>query len=1334
MRQPTSSVTIDSPNHPANLTALWDTGATESYIDHQAATQFADLYRPYPNPVELRLFDGRASSAGLIKHYLDFKIRVHPDHAAVPTRVNVTKLCGADIVLGSSWMTKNGVNIDLPSSTLTIGLPRNGPPKPPQSILRATSMDPRNPCTYPNNIALSSRSKWTTKRETRISPSIAEATQAEPTQETESQEPETLSSIVETTRAETTPALASGPQVPLSETKPENTIHSETKPTTKTLETEVLSERRPKEQPRIEILAATGTLPETKFETQPKLTEVPDGTTTMNHEEPKDDTETETQELLKLLPSHYHGYLDIFSQKQGTQTLPPHRAYDMRIDLRPSAKLSVAKLYQLTEVERLVLIDTLKRETAAGRIRPSNAAYGSPMFFVAKKDGRHRLVVDYRQLNENTIADVYPLPLINQITSELSKAKYFTKLDLVGAYQLLRIAEGYEHLTAFRTQYGMYGSLVVRDGLRNAPAVFQHFLNDVFKEVLGQGVTIYIDDILIYADNLDELRRITRRVFDIIRGTSLYLKASKCEFERTSVTFLGFIVSEKGVESDPEKVKSIQEFPAPANLRESRSFMGLVSYYRRFVPNFSRIAAPITELTRKDRIFDWGPDQQQAFEELKRLFTTAPILAHFDPTRQTILQTDASYFGWGYILSQIDPETRREHPIAIESGRFTGSQLNYSTKEKEFMAIVEAFRRCRHMLLQVHTTVLTDHLNLKYWMEPQQLNSRQARWVETISPFRLSIVYRPGKEATMPDALSRRSDYHPGKGATTDLECNFAQALPNFADDPGGIDDPSNGPAILRALQRPIVIGREYFVEDNDITQGLAEDPIISPIHDEMKAVICYRCDHNTCRNPRISSTNLDNLRRISRDLRLSSPTWSKRGFLLLDSRVYIPDFNNARLKIMQSRHDSPMAGHQGITKTIELIARDYIWSGMNKDIETYISGCAVCQRTKVSKQKSHGLLKTLEVPTRPWVDISMDFVEQLPKSSGYDSILVIIDRLTKWAIFVPTTSRITSAKLAELLLDHLVSQHGLPTTIVSDRGSKFTSKLWRYLTGRLGISLRLSTAFHPQTDGQTERVNQVLEQYLRIFTSYNQDDWSTLLSQASFTYNNSQHSAIKTTPFYANFGYHPRWVDEFQQTSESESPEGLRIADSITAVHDQCKANIAEANENYAKYYNQRRQDAPEFDIGDEVLLSMRNIATTRPTKKFDTRQSGPYRIIQRIGTHAYRLELPGSARIHDVFHVALLQAYRPPTYPGQTAEPPGPVEITDEGEEYEVANIVDSRRNSRTGRLEYLVEWLGYEGTDEHTTWEPKGNLSSAEEMLAEFHLRYPEKPSTDGSPRRR
>jgi len=279
-------------------------------------------------------------------------------------------------------------------------------------------------------------------------------------------------------------------------------------------------------------------------------------------------------------------------------------------------------------------------------------------------------------------------------------------------------------------------------------------------------------------------------------------------------------------------------------------------------------------------------------------------------------------------------------------------------------------------------------------------------------------------------------------------------------------------------------------------------------------------------------------------------------------------------------------------------------------------------------------------------------------------------------------------------------------------------------VTTSLGISLRLSTVYHPQTDGQTERVNQVLEQYLRVFTSYNQDNWSAILPHASFAYNNSIHTATDLSPFYANFGYHPRWVEEIQDEGEPEYPAGFLIAESLIKLHQQCSANIAEANLSYKKYYDNGRKEPIEFEVGDQVMLSMRNIKTKRPSKKLDIRLSGPYTIIDRIGSHAYRLSIPEDSNIHDVFYVSLLQPFKSSSYPGQPTSPREPIEAVYGKMEYEVSSIVDSRRNKRNKRIEYLVEWLGYEGTDDNTSWEPIENLSNSMESVDEFNKRYPNK----------
>jgi len=338
----------------------------------------------------------------------------------------------------------------------------------------------------------------------------------------------------------------------------------------------------------------------------------------------------------------------------------------------------------------------------------------------------------------------------------------------------------------------------------------------------------------------------------------------------------------------------------------------------------------------------------------------------------------------------------------------------------------------------------------------------------------------------------------------------------------------------------------------------------------------------------------------------------------------------------------------------------------------------------------------------------------------------VVVDRLTKWAIFIPTTTKLDTTGLVKLIIDNVICHHGMPTLIISNQGSKFTSQIWAKTCRLLGTKVALSTAFHPQTDGQTERVNQVLEQYLRIFVSNRQDDWANILQLAAFSYNNSIHSAISMSPFYANYGYHPRWSGSISN-SDSQLPSTVEKVIELHEVHDLCKSNIALANLEYAKYYNANRREGPDYKEGDQVLLLMRNITTSRPSKKLDIKYSGPFTIIKKISPGAFRLELPSTMKCHNVFNISSLLPFHP-TVPGQSYSPPAPVEVDKAGEVWEVKRVVDSRILHQ--RLEYQVKWKGFEGTPEETTWEPAENVENSPDLIRQFHLSNPLKPSPSTS----
>jgi hypothetical protein len=352
-----------------------------------------------------------------------------------------------------------------------------------------------------------------------------------------------------------------------------------------------------------------------------------------------------------------------------------------------------------------------------------------------------------------------------------------------------------------------------------------------------------------------------------------------------------------------------------------------------------------------------------------------------------------------------------------------------------------------------------------------------------------------------------------------------------------------------------------------------------------------------------------------------------------------------------------------------------------------------------------------------------MDFITQLPDSKGFTAILVVVDRLTKMAHFIPTTNEIDANSTVSLLMSRVVSAHGLPDDIVSDRDKTLTAHFTQAFMASLGITQNLSTAFHPQTDGQTERTNATLEQYLRCFSNYQQDDWSDLLPMAEFCYNNTVHASTNQTPFFALHGYHPRFNVKVPRVAASNplAHERLKL---LKETQDDLKFYIKSAQESQERYYNQRAEPQPDFAPGDEVWLLRKHIKTTRPSDKLDSKKLGPFKIIEAVNTRSFRLALPSSmSKVHPVFHVSLLERYHANTIPGRVVPPPPPIEI--EGEfEYEVEAIVDSRRFRK--QLQYRVKWKGYQ----EWTWEPHAHVAHCQDLVAEFHARYPDKPSPDVS----
>ncbi len=1005
--------------------------------------------------------------------------------------------------------------------------------------------------------------------------------------------------------------------------------------------------------------------------------------------------------LIQQIPKEYHDYLDVFSKVEADK-LPDHTEYDHEMPLEKGAKVPFGPIYSLSQVELQALDTYLKENQEKGFIRPSTSPAGAPILFVKKKGTPElRLCVDYRGLNKVTIKNRYPLPLIQENLDRLSTAKYYTKIDLRGAYNLIRIKEGEEWKTAFRTRYGLFEYLVMPFGLTNAPATFQHVMNSVLRDMLDISVIVYLDDILIYSDTREQHILHVKAVLERLRRHKLWAKAEKCEFFTDRVEFLGYVISPAGIEMDRKKVEKVLDWPNLKTVKDVQIFLGFANYYRKFIANYSKLCTPLTRLLRKDITFKWDDPAQKSFDALKTAFTTAPILTHFDPARQIIIETDASDFAIAGVISHPDlqedgtetkdPNKRKLHPIAFFSRKLSPAELNYEIYDKEMLAIVESFRNWRAYTegSEKQIVVYTDHKNLQWFTTTRTLNRRQARWARDIAPFDFTIVYRPGTLMGKPDALSRRQDFQEGSRA--------AEAAPRTLLKPGQ----------LQMMENQM----ENKEMENKETETLWLAPLaVVPLEQDMLKRIQeqQRLDPELQHKlPYLLDPDLPQDKDVRKELSGYSlhPNYMEEPhyLILFNDKISIPDNLQLRLDIISQCHDGVINGHPGREKTYNQVARaGYHFPGIRKFITTYVSGCQTCMRNKSPRHTRYGLLQSLPIPETPWTSLSMDAIVKLPLSGPYDSIMVIVDRLTKMSHFIPFTEKgFDSPELAKLFQKNIFRLHGIPKDIVSDRGPTFNSKFWRAFTAGLGIKCNFSTAFHPQSDGQTERVNQTLEQYLRIFCDYEQKNWADLLDVAEFTYNNTEHSTTQHSPFYANTGVNPLHPATILNPDGTPVvPNVTRTLESVQQIHKELQDNIKAAQANHAKYYNRKAKDPQGlFKVGDLVWLNRRNIKTRRPSRKLDQHLLGPYRILQQITDRpVYKLDIPPRYRIHDTFHASLLEPHHP-GHPGQQQGTPPRIEI--DGEEEFILEKIRDGQQDKDGNWEYLVQWDGY--SEEHNSWEP-------------------------------
>ncbi|KAK1431931.1 hypothetical protein QVD17_08737 [Tagetes erecta] len=712
---------------------------------------------------------------------------------------------------------------------------------------------------------------------------------------------------------------------------------------------------------------------------------------------------------------------------------------------------------------------------------------------------------------------------------------------------------------------------------------------------------------------------------------------------------------------DPAKIEAITKWPRPTSATEVRSFLGLAGYYRRFVEGFSTIALPLTQLLRKGVKFSWNEKREKSFEELKKRLVCAPILTLPSGSGGYQIYSDASKKGLGCVLMQHGKVN------AYASRQLKPYEVNYPTHDLELAAVVFALKIWRHYLYGETCDIFTDHKSLKYIFTQKELNMRQRiRWLELLKDYDANIQYHPGKANVVADALSRK---------------NFG-AVSCFLIDPRIISD-------LDRMDVGIRVGKS----DGYLARMQIESELISQIKEAQQ-------------NDGELWATLENIKLGKQsEFRVDS-----NGVLWCGKRLCVPDDPSIRDSLLAEAHSSPFSIHPGSTKMYRDLRQNFWWNGMKEDVARYVSKCLTCQQVKIEHQRASGLLQPLDISVWKWDEISMDFVTGLPKTfKKNDAIWVVVDRLSKSAHFLPIQQGFSVSKLSEVFLQEIIRLHGTPSSIVSDRDPRFTSRYWKGFQAAWGTKLKFSTAFHPQTDGQSERTIQTLEDILRACALEWTGNWDEYLCLVEFAYNNSWQASIDMAPFELLYGRKCRAPICWNEVGEKviEGPELVRITNEKVAI---AREKLKEAQSRQKSYADKHRREL-EFKVGDHLFLKVspcRGVRRFGIKGKLSPRFIGPFEILERVGEVSYRLALPPQlSHVHNVFHVSLLRGYN--YHPLHVISYPLHTIQEDLSYEEEPQAILDRQERVMRRKVIPFVKVLWKNHSEREATWETEESIRS-------------------------
>lgn len=868
--------------------------------------------------------------------------------------------------------------------------------------------------------------------------------------------------------------------------------------------------------------------------------------------------------------------------------------------------------------------EKIREMLAAGVIEPSESPWAAPVVLVRKKNDTWRFCVDYRRLNAVPKKDSYPLPRIDDALDYISGSCWFSSLDLRSGYWQVELAPEARPKTAFTLGQGLWQFRVMPFGLCNAPATFERLMERVLTNVPRTRCVVYLDDLLVHAKDFEGALANLKEVFEAIRRAGLRLNPSKCNLLSRETEFLGHIISAEGVATNPAKVEAVREWPIPANVGELRSFLGLASYYRRFVRDFATIASPLHRLTEKGQSFIWDDRCTLAFNQLKMNLTKAPVLAYPDAQQPFIVDTDASNVGVGAVLSQRVGDG--EQVVAYFSRALSKTEKNYCVTRRELLAVILALRQFRPYLHGNRFLLRTDHASLTWLLNFKSPEGQVARWLETLQAYDFEIQHRAGRVHGNADALSRRP--------CAAEECRYCwrqEERGQVVQKVAAVHARGEGGEWLALTQEQLKQQQKADSSLRLVSSWLEADrrpdwAEVSGLGPEVKSY------YSQWGNFEVHDQILYR--------RWQAPG---RGNDLL--QLLVP--KSLRPQVLQVVHGSVGTGHFGNAKTLHRLRGRFYWPGCRRDVELYVHCCDACTAQKGPTRLSHAPLQQYLVGA-PMERVGVDILGPFPVSdAGNRYVLVAMDYFTKWpeAYAVPDQSAMTTA---EKLVEEMFSRFGVPEELHSDQGRNFESQVFGEVCRRLGVSKTRTTPLHPQSDGLVERFNRTLSTQLAILTSKHQKDWDRHLPLVLWSYRSAVQESSKCTPAALMFGRELRTpVDMvFGAPPEPEIAGGKemdylrRLRERLHEVHEYARQAQAGSGVRQKRVYDNRCR-GQDFGAGDLVWVYC-PVRKKGISPKLCSQWQGPAEVINRLSDVVYRVRLPGKGRL-VVLHRDRLAPYRP-------------------------------------------------------------------------------------------